>query len=373
MAEWIEALGGQLARQDRAILVTIARTTGSVPRETGTTMLVTADRLFGTIGGGHLEFEATRIARDALGNAELPAPWVIRFPLSARLGQCCGGVATLAFSPVDAAQRDWVETAQACMRAQVPFARIEHIGGSNGARAPLLVTLDDAVGTLGNAEFDSMAIAAARTRMQAGSGGAMLVDGANEDPMLLLVQVVTPAAFPVYVFGNGHVGRALVQVLGTLPAQVRWIDSREADFPAAVPPNVEITVTDSPEERLAQAPRGAFVVVMTHSHAIDFTLIETALKRDDWRYLGLIGSRAKRNQFEKRLATRGGPAQRFDRVICPIGATGMSPLRGKEPGVIAVAVAAEILSIRERAARDDAATAHPLASPHSAIRPRNPQ
>jgi xanthine dehydrogenase accessory factor len=83
---------------------------------------------------------------------------------------------------------------------------------------------------------------------------------------------------------------------------------------------------------------------MTHSHALDFDIVEAALHRDDWRYLGLIGSRAKRRQFERRLAARGLAPEVLTRVTCPIG---RGDLKSKEPGVIAVAVAAEILAIRE--------------------------
>lgn len=368
MAEWIDALGACIARGECAVLVTVAQTSGSVPREAGTTMLVGSGSVAGTIGGGHLEFEAIRIARDALVHACPAAPWVVRFPLAARLGQCCGGVATLAFALVDGAGREWVETAQACMRAQVPFARIERIGEGARVAAPLLVTMDDVSGTLGDAALDSLAIAAARTRVQAKHGGAMLVDSTHGGSVTLLVHVVLPAAFTVLVFGNGHVGRALVQVLATLPAHVRWIDGRAGEFPSAVPPNVRVVATDAPEDELVQAPRGACVVVMTHSHALDFSLVEAALARDDWQYLGLIGSKAKRNQFEKRLAARGDAMERMARVVCPIGATGPFPLRGKEPGVIAIAVAAEILARRESAARGEIVARRPSLEPQSGIR-----
>ncbi len=368
MAEWIDALGSGLARGERAVAVTIARTSGSVPRDAGTTMLVGGQTIAGTIGGGHLEFEAIRIARDALANAGPTAPWVVRFPLAARLGQCCGGVATLVFSLVDSTGREWVETAQACLRAQVPFARIERIGGAGGPGLPLLVTMDDVSGTLGNAALDSLAIAAARTRVQTRNGGAMLVDSTHAGSVTLLVQVVLPVAFTVLVFGNGHVGRALVQVLGTLPAQVRWIDGRADDFPSTVPPNATVILTDAPEDELAQAPRGACVVVMTHSHALDFSLVESALTRDDWQYLGLIGSKAKRNQFEKRLAARDDGFERMARVVCPIGAGGPLPLRSKEPGVIAIAVAAEILARRESAVRGELLAGRPSLEPQSGSR-----
>jgi xanthine dehydrogenase accessory factor len=161
------------------------------------------------------------------------------------------------------------------------------------------------------------------------------------------VHVVRPDAFPICVFGNGHVGRALVQVLGAVPADVRWIDTREHDFPARVPSNVEIVVTDDPTAEVAAAPRGASLVVMTHSHPLDFDIVETALARDDWAYIGLIGSKSKRAQFERRLLARGATPDSLLRVTCPIGA---GPLRSKVPGVIAVAVAAELLALRESCA-----------------------
>ena len=152
-----------------------------------------------------------------------------------------------------------------------------------------------------------------------------------------------------------------MQVLGALPAKIRWIDGRDTDFPAGIPPNVEIVATDAPEDELANAPRGAYVVVMTHSHPLDLKLIETALSRDDWRYLGLIGSQAKRNQFEKRLLARGWTREQLVRVTCPIGVRGGLAIRSKEPGAIAVAVAAEILALRESRVRDDISTMRPLA------------
>jgi xanthine dehydrogenase accessory factor len=164
------------------------------------------------------------------------------------------------------------------------------------------------------------------------------------------------------VFGNGHVGRALVQVLSAVPVEVRWIDSREHDFPPDVAGNVEIVATDAPETEIATAPRGACIVVMTHSHALDFDIIEAALARSDWRYLGLIGSRAKRVQFERRLAARGVAPEVLARVTCPIGS---GQLRGKEPGVIAVAVAAELLAIREASQNDAGRLSHRVANPPS--------
>jgi xanthine dehydrogenase accessory factor len=357
---WQDELRAALARGERAVLVAVAGVAGSTPRESGATMVVLRERSAGTIGGGHLEYEAMRLAREALaGGAPVPAHWLVRFPLAARLGQCCGGVATLAFATIDAAAALWLEAAAACAGAADAFAVIGRIGSGEAAAARLVVTGGDARGTLGETLLDAAAVAEARARLgrradeAGGASGAVDLAGTA-----VFVHVVRSSTFPVCVFGNGHVGRALVQVLGALPASVQWIDTREHDFPSDAPGKVEVVVTDDPVAEVGRAPRGAYVVVMTHSHALDFAIVEAALSRDDWRYLGLIGSRAKRGQFERRLAARGR-ATAAARVTCPIG---RGDLRSKEPGVIAVAVAAEMLAIREAAARS-AADADAAAAP----------
>ena len=83
---------------------------------------------------------------------------------------------------------------------------------------------------------------------------------------------------------------------------------------------------------------------MTHSHALDFEICTRILNRDDVAYFGLIGSRTKRRRFEKRFAKAGLSASRVEQLVCPIGVDGIS---GKKPAEIAVAVAAELLQVRE--------------------------
>jgi xanthine dehydrogenase accessory factor len=335
---WTDALRDAVGSGERAVLVAVAAAAGSTPREAGTAMVVTRDAQAGTIGGGHLEFEATRLAREALaaGNG---GSWAVRFPLAARLGQCCGGVATLVFAMVDADSGAWLDAVTSCQRAATACAIVARRGAGSGGR--LVVTLDDARGTLGDSAVDSAAVADARARLASGKGGTALVESAGAS---LFVHVVRPSAFHVQVFGNGHVGRALVQVLGALPAEVAWVDTREHDFPAAVPANVEVVATDDPAAEVAAAPRGAFLVVLTHSHTLDFDVVEAALAREDLAYVGMIGSKAKRAQFERRLLQRGLSAAALERVTCPIGAA----LASKEPGVIAVGIAAELLKLREQ-------------------------
>jgi xanthine dehydrogenase accessory factor len=360
---WHEALRDAIERNGRAALVVIAHAAGSTPREAGTAMVVTHESISGTIGGGHLEYEATRLAREALAGGAGAAPWLVRLPLAARLGQCCGGVATLAFATFDRSASAWLDAVAACARTAEPFVVASSLGRGEADAGRLIVTADDVRGTLDDAALEARVTAEARARLALAPGEPQAASGLIAiDTATLLLQVERPCDFTVCVFGNGHVGRALVHVLGAVPVDVRWIDSRENDFPADVPANVEVVATDAPEAEVAAAPRGACLVVMTHSHALDFDIVEAALARPDLRYLGLIGSRSKRAQFERRLAARGLPAQTLARVTCPIGA---GPLRSKEPGVIAVAIAAELLAIREASHNHVEGLAHRALSPTS--------
>ena len=84
------------------ILVTVSRTTGSVPREVGAWMTVTPDGITGTVGGGHLEFDAIARARTALAGGDLEDE--VRYPLGPTLGQCCGGVVWLRFERIAAGE-----------------------------------------------------------------------------------------------------------------------------------------------------------------------------------------------------------------------------------------------------------------------------
>ena len=317
-------------------------------------MVVTPSAQLGTIGGGHLEHEASRLARDALAGATPAATWLVRFPLAARLGQCCGGVATVAFAVVEAGSA-WIEVAQACERTSADFALVHRLGVEGGPPQRLVVTADDSRGSVGGDALDSAAVAAARLRLRARRRERLAdVEGAS-----LFVHVVRALAFDVVLFGNGHVGRALVQVLAALPCRVRWIDEREADFPAGVPANVEVVASDAPADEVADAPRGAFVVVTTHNHALDFAIVEAALERDDFAYIGLIGSKAKRAQFAKRLAVRGDDAALARRHLPDRRRRRAARARSRARS--RCGVAAELLAVRERrAAASEPANVRPI-------------
>lgn len=152
---------------------------------------------------------------------------------------------------------------------------------------------------------------------------------------------------PLALFGGGHVGKALIQVLGSLPFRVQWIDSRDEIFPAQLPANVVCEHSDPVHAAVADVPAGASVLIMSFSHAEDLDVVAACLKRQreqgDLAFVGLIGSRTKWATFQHRLQARGFSAQELAFITCPIGVAGIT---GKEPEVIAVAVAAQLLQLR---------------------------
>jgi xanthine dehydrogenase accessory factor len=149
---------------------------------------------------------------------------------------------------------------------------------------------------------------------------------------------------PLALFGGGHVGRALVNVLSTLPYNVQWVDSRDEIFPAQLPPNVVCEHSDPVHSAVADLPMGASVLIMSFSHAEDLDVVAACLKRQrlhgDLKFVGLIGSKTKWATFQHRLEAKGFTAEELAFITCPIGVSGIT---GKEPEVIAVSVAAQLL------------------------------
>jgi xanthine dehydrogenase accessory factor len=163
-----------------------------------------------------------------------------------------------------------------------------------------------------------------------------------------LPQRLAPSQTPLALFGGGHVGRALVQVLAHLPLRVQWIDSRDEVFPSAVPDNVQAEHSDPVQAAVPTLPPGARVLIMSFSHAEDLEIVAACLLRQrvqaDLPFVGLIGSQTKWSVFQHRLQARGFSPAELAHITCPIGVPG---IRNKAPEVIAVAVAAQLLQTLE--------------------------
>lgn len=286
---------GQVAR------VLVLETRGSTPRETGTSMLVWKDGEAGTIGGGELEFQAIGIARDRLASS---AARVDRMALGPSLGQCCGGAVTLLTE---------VFTHDNLPEPNPVFMRSVEAEGS----APLSFSKH------------THAIASA-SRLKS----AVFEDGWIIEPM-------TREQPALWIYGAGHVGRAIVRVLAPLDRfALTWIDSDLERFPedAETFSGVDILPVVDPGLSVARAPVDAHHIILTRSHDWDFDLCHRLLGHG-FASVGLIGSGTKWARFRSRLQQLGHETAKIDAITCPIG----DPALGKEPQAIAIGVAAGLL------------------------------
>jgi len=302
-----------IAERGAAALVTLAQAQGSSPREVGARMVVAPGGAFtGTIGGGALEWGALAEAQALLAWRDGPEIARLDRALGPDLGQCCGGRVLLTIERFGAVDRE----------AVARFAEAE--------RGSVLTT----IGTVGGDGRLVRAIAEPRS-----SGAAYDV---QPDGRVIERFGDEPTAF--YLFGAGHVGRALVTALAPLPFAVTWMDARPSAIPEMFPPNVTAIRDGDPVELLTRAPDGAFVAVMTHSHALDLDLTIPALQADRFPYVGLIGSATKRARFTSAMQKTGMAPDSVEKLVCPIGLTA---IKDKAPAAIAASVAAQVLLARE--------------------------
>lgn len=311
-----DGLAAAVAAHGPLVRVVVARVAGSAPREAGAAMLVWAGGQSGTIGGGALELAATTEAREML--AEGSARRFRQVPLGPGLGQCCGGSVALMWERFGAAEperdagaaADAPETAPGRIPAALPYARPTE--GPRDAPPPPRV--------------------AARAAAMTSGAPPALLEG-------WLIEAATAPRRPLWIYGAGHVGRALVAVLSPLPGfAITWVDTGPDRFPPEVPEGVNVLVAADPAAAVRHAPRDAAHLVLTYSHDIDLALCH-ALLRHGFGWAGLIGSETKWARFRSRLAALGHDAARISSIACPIG----DPALGRHPQAIAVGVAAALL------------------------------
>lgn len=292
----LAALQAAIAAHGPVARVVIAAHDGSSPREVGASMLVWASGQSGTIGGGALEWEALTRARAmlAVGGVRLD-----REALGPKLGQCCGGAVTVLTE----------------VYAKAPEAEAGVVARGTGP----------------------MPLAVKRQLASARGEGVMpkahLVQG-------WFIEPVARAERQLWVWGAGHVGRAIVAVLAPLPeVAITWVDVGPERFPDPAPDGVAILPVPRPEAAVQLAPKDAEHLVLTYSHALDLELCHRLLLHGFAR-AGLIGSATKWARFRSRLAALGHRPDAISRIACPIG----NPELGKHPQAIAVGVAAVFLS-----------------------------
>ncbi len=250
---------------------------------------------------------------------------------------------------------------------------IEEKGSTpRNAGSKMVVSATQLYDTIGGGHLEYKAMHIAREMLASGSQATHLERfslGASLGQCcggvtVLLFEPMGQVQARIAVFGAGHVGRALVPLLAALPCKVTWIDSREQEFPAHIPDGVRKIVNEEPVDEVDDLPPGSYCIVMTHNHQLDLELTAAILKRNDFSWFGLIGSKTKRVKFEHRLRERGFDPQVVQRMRCPMG---LADVKGKLPIEIAVSVAAEIIATYNANFGQATATAEPIAQllPHS--------
>lgn len=293
--------------------VVVAEIAGSVPREVGASMLVWETGQSGTIGGGTLEFEATKTARTMLGSGKKTK--LSRHPLGPALGQCCGGSVSLV-SEVFVAGDLYDLGEKQSFRRQI-------VGDS------------------------AMPLSLKRAETLARNQGLAVTPNLQDG---WFIEPLRARAVPLWIWGAGHVGRAMVQTLaGLTEFDITWIDTSEARFPDVIPEGVTKLTADNPANLVPYAPSDAQHLILTYSHALDLELCHQLLSHS-FAFTGLIGSKTKWARFQNRLQDLGHAPDQISRITCPIG----DPTLGKQPQAIAIGVAGALLhDLKNKKARKD--------------------
>jgi xanthine dehydrogenase accessory factor len=249
-SKWYDAVQHCEQNGQSYVIATVLGAAGSIPRDQGSKMVITAGADFDSLGGGHLEFSVMNKAREMMANGQ-SGNHIEHFPLGASLGQCCGGSVTV------------------------------------------------------------------------------------------LMESFVQQGLNLTVFGAGHVAKALMTILAGLPGQVRWVDSREDQFPADVASNIKKTVEEFPMDVIKTLPSNSQLLILTHNHQLDFELVEAALNRGDFSFIGCIGSNTKAQRFQMRLGHKNFSQSKIDSLICPVG---LLDIPGKLPMEVAVSMAAQLIT-----------------------------
>ncbi len=301
--DWARHAIDLIERGDRCSLVSVLAIEGSTPREAGTRMVVTEDQIVGTIGGGKLEWQAVSQARLAL--REPPGTWRIQdYPLGALLGQCCGGRVRLLIEHLHPTHIDWLRRIESLRTFTLESRLLE-----DRIERQIVVTSEAA-------------------RIQAKGS----IPKINE----YFIEQYEYTEPSITLFGAGHIGQAIARILSGMAIDWECLDCRDEVA------NIQEVVV-MPRSQLIEKTQSleGYTLILTHDHLLDYDLVAASL-RSRSKFIGLIGSKTKRERFLTRLNREGFDEQSRGRIVCPIG---LPEIRGKDPAVIAVSVVAQLLQL----------------------------
>ena len=287
---------GKIAR------VLILKTFGSAPRDEGTTMLIWDSGQFGTIGGGELEYQVTRLAKKII--IDNKGSRIKKFSLGPDMGQCCGGAVELLIEILD--------------ETKVKF-----------------ISVDD--GFFARPVFKNEKSLNVQALIKSYRNKSVPIKTSFKDGWLF--EPVTKEKEVIWIYGAGHVGTAIANILSKLSQfSVTCIDTSQDRYPDNFPKTVEKLITKNPAQIVQYAPSETHHLILTYSHALDLEICHQLLQHN-FATAGLIGSKTKWARFKKRLNELNYTFEQINRIICPIG----EPSFGKSPYEIAIGVASMLL------------------------------
>lgn len=299
---WLGTLLSLLQDAKAVAVITIGAVKGSAPREAGATLFVTSDKQIGTIGGGSLEFDAMALARQHLGTVTQGLKRLEQsFVLGPDLGQCCGGQVQLLIEIYHHDMRQALQSLYEC-----------------GAHSSLHDFTNDKLPTpLSNHDHHF----------------------SYNKQTKQMTRALRQQTRALYIYGAGHIGRALHTVTSDLGFARIWVDVDKERFPTAPAPDITIVPAKDMALIAKNASRGAYHIIVTYSHKMDEEICHALLMAGQYGRIGLIGSQTKKARFASRLTQAGHSAEMIDDIICPIG---LKEITSKQPAHVALSIAGQL-------------------------------
>ena len=352
MNSWLKPVKTASALNNGFVLLTIISTKGSTPCSNGDKIVFSgAESVFGSIGGGNLEFKALSFAEELL-SLNSNGTYLKKYPLGASLGQCCGGYVNVMFESFiqSDATNSWIETVSNLLQDNEDFI-VATIVDSNSEiefSSKKFVYLDGNLSpNIDDKKITSLITKSAKDLLLL-SDSPTIVQFENQSGALTEVcfeKVLTSEVQPVVIFGAGHISRALMPILINLPIKIYWVDDRAEQFDKYQGDTSQIDIIcDDFVQSIPDLPDSSYCLVITYSHQIDFEICEKMITQNNFSYLGMIGSEIKGKKFRDRFHQKNFSEEVINKFICPIGDKQKFL---KSPAAIAVTIAMDLINFIE--------------------------
>jgi xanthine dehydrogenase accessory factor len=352
MNSWLKPVKTASALNKGFVLLTIISTKGSTPCSNGDKIVFSgAESVFGSIGGGNLEFKALSFAEELL-SLNSNGTYLKKYPLGASLGQCCGGYVNVMFESFiqSDATNSWIETVSNLLQDNEDFIVATIIDSNSEIEfsSKKFVYLDGTLSpNIDDKKISSLITKSAKDLLLL-SDSPTIVQFENQSGALTEVcfeKVLTSEVQPVVVFGAGHISRALMPILINLPIKIYWVDDRAEQFDKYQGDTSQIDIIcDDFVQSIPDLPDSSYCLVITYSHQIDFEICEKMITQNNFSYLGMIGSEIKGKKFRDRFHQKNFSEEVINKFICPIGDKQKFL---KSPAAIAVTIAMDLINFIE--------------------------